>query len=146
VEDWEGTVELAETVTVPPLSVRIARCCVVRRDDSTVIKVLRNQEVLLVDPEGLPGVYLAQIVVTLSEDTSSSNAGDSTPFMVNKVKPPLVEFVFSPCDEENVNSNLSLPMKHSHSKANTCIFPTVHSQHDKIKLLLSKFIDFYAHS
>jgi len=34
---------------------------------------------------------------------SSSNAGDSTPFIVNKVKSPLVEFVSSPCDEENVN-------------------------------------------
>ena len=102
VEDWEGTVELAETVTVPPLSVRIARCRVVRRDDSTVIKVPRNQEVL-VDPEGLPGVYLARIVATLNENMSSSNAGDLPPFMVNKVKSPLVEFVCSPYDEEYVN-------------------------------------------
>jgi hypothetical protein len=83
VADWEGTVELAETVTVPPLSVRIARCGV-RRDDSTVIKVPRNQEVL-VDPEGLPGVYLVRVVATLKENMSSWNAGDSTPFMVNKV-------------------------------------------------------------
>ena len=37
VGDWEGTVELAETVTVPPLSVRIARCRVVRRNSSTVV-------------------------------------------------------------------------------------------------------------
>jgi len=29
VGDWEGAIELAETVTVPPLSVRIARCRVV---------------------------------------------------------------------------------------------------------------------
>jgi hypothetical protein len=102
VADWEGTVELAETVTVPPLSVRIARCRVVRRDDSTVIKVPRNQEVL-VDPEGLPGVYLARVVATLEENMSSSNAGDSTTFMVSKVKSPLVEFVSSPCDKEDVN-------------------------------------------
>jgi hypothetical protein len=63
-EDWEGTVELAEAVTVPPLSVRIARCRVIRRGDSEVVKVLRNQEVL-VDPEGLRGVYLAWLVATL---------------------------------------------------------------------------------
>ena len=44
VGDWEGTVELAGTVTVPPLSARIARCRVVRRDDSMVVKVPRNQE------------------------------------------------------------------------------------------------------
>jgi len=35
-EDWEGTVELAGAVKVPPLSARIARCRVVRRDDSMV--------------------------------------------------------------------------------------------------------------
>jgi len=34
---------------------------------------------------------------------SSSNAGDSTPFMVTKVKSPLVKFVSSPCEEENGN-------------------------------------------
>jgi len=33
VEEWVGTVELAETVTVPPLAGRIARCRVVRRSD-----------------------------------------------------------------------------------------------------------------
>jgi hypothetical protein len=38
--DWEGTVELSEAVTVPALSVRIARCRVVRRDDSTLLKSL----------------------------------------------------------------------------------------------------------
>jgi hypothetical protein len=37
VEDWEGTVHLAEAVTVPPMSVRIARCRVIRRDDSAVV-------------------------------------------------------------------------------------------------------------
>ncbi len=35
VDGWVGTVELAGTVTVPPLSARIARCRVVRRDDLT---------------------------------------------------------------------------------------------------------------
>jgi hypothetical protein len=100
--DWEGTVELAETVTVPPLSVRIARCRVVRRENSTVIKVPRNQEVL-VDPEGLPGVYLARLVATLDVNMSSSNVGGSPPFMVNNRKSPLVESVISPRDAVNIN-------------------------------------------
>jgi hypothetical protein len=39
VGDWKGTVELAETVLLPPLSGRIARCRVVRRGDSEVVKV-----------------------------------------------------------------------------------------------------------
>jgi hypothetical protein len=66
--DWAGTVELAEAVTVPPLSARIARCRVVRRDDSTVSKVPRY---VLVDPEGLQGVYFARIVATLERNMSS---------------------------------------------------------------------------
>jgi hypothetical protein len=64
VEDWTGTVELAGTVMVPPHSVTIARCRVVRRGDSTDIKVLRKQ-VVTVDPEGLPRIYMARIVATL---------------------------------------------------------------------------------
>jgi len=56
VGDWEGTVELAETVTVPPLSARIARCRVIRRSVSAVVKVPRN-EAVLIEPEGLPGIY-----------------------------------------------------------------------------------------
>jgi hypothetical protein len=48
VEDWVGTVELAEAVTVPPLSGRIARCRVVRRSDLEV-EIPRNQ-VVMVDP------------------------------------------------------------------------------------------------
>ena len=64
VDDWVGTVELAGTVTVPPLSARIARCRVVRRDDLTEVKVPRNQ-VVMVDPECLPGIYVARIVATL---------------------------------------------------------------------------------
>jgi len=63
VGDWEGTVELAEIVTVPPLSVRIARCRVVRRGDSAVVKVPRNQAVFM-NPEGLPGIYMARVVAT----------------------------------------------------------------------------------
>jgi len=47
VGDWEGTVELAEAVTVPPLSVSIARCRVVRRSDSAVDKVPRSEAVLI---------------------------------------------------------------------------------------------------
>ena len=96
--DWEGTVELAETVTVPPLSARIARCRVVRRDDSMVVKVPRNQEIL-VDPDDLPGVYMARVVATLQGNLSSSNVSGSPPFVVNLRKSSLVESVFSPQDK-----------------------------------------------
>ena len=41
-EDWEGTVELAGAVTVHPLSARIARCRVVRRDDSMVNIMIKS--------------------------------------------------------------------------------------------------------
>ena len=44
VGDWEGTAEFAETVTLPPLSGRIARCRVIRRGDSKVVKVPRCNE------------------------------------------------------------------------------------------------------
>jgi hypothetical protein len=64
VEDWVGTVELAEAVTVPPLSGRIARCRVVRRSDLEV-EIPRNQ-VVMVDPERLPGIYMARVVATLN--------------------------------------------------------------------------------
>ena len=37
VGDWEGTVQLAEAVTLLPISVRIARSRVIRRDDSAVV-------------------------------------------------------------------------------------------------------------
>jgi len=103
VGDWEGTLELAEAVTVPPLSVRIAWCRVVRRNASTVVKVPRNQEVL-VDSEGLPGVLVAWRVATLDGIMSSMNAGGSPPFMVNIVKSPLVKSVFSPHDKFVVSS------------------------------------------
>jgi hypothetical protein len=96
-EDWEGTVELAETVTLPPLSVRIARCRVIRRGDSMVVKVPRNKAVLL-DLEGLPGIYLARIVATLegcSGRLSSMDASGSEPYVVTE-KSSLVETVFSP--------------------------------------------------
>ena len=68
-----------EAATVPPLSVRKARCRDVRRDDSTVVivvKIPRYQEVL-VEPEGLAGVYLARIGATLEGNMSSSNVGGS---------------------------------------------------------------------
>jgi hypothetical protein len=60
---WDGTVELAETVTVNQFSVGIARSRVVRRNDSAILcKVPRNQEVM-VDPvsQGLPGIYGAEL-------------------------------------------------------------------------------------
>jgi len=104
VVDWEGTVELAETVTVPPLCVRIARCRVVRRNVSAIVKVPRNQEVL-VDPEGLPGVLVERIVATLDGIMGSTNVGGLTPFMVTTVKFPLVEYVFSPRDKFVVSSD-----------------------------------------
>jgi hypothetical protein len=87
-EDWEGAVEVAETVMAQPLSVRIARCLVVRRGHSAVVKVPRNQ-VVLVDPEGLPGVYMARIVATLKNCNimSTSNARSSAPLVG---KSPLV--------------------------------------------------------
>ena len=71
VDGWVGTVELAGTVTVPPLSARIARCRVVRRDDLTEVKVPRNQ-VIMVDTQGLPGIYVARIVATLEVCDKSS--------------------------------------------------------------------------
>jgi len=67
VGDWEGTVELAETVTVPPLSVRIARCRVVRRGDPISDKAPRY---VLIDgfalPTNLSGIYCARSVATLT--------------------------------------------------------------------------------
>jgi hypothetical protein len=70
-ESCIGTAELAESVSVPPLSGRIARSRVVRRGDSTEFKAPRNQ-VVTVDPEiRLPGIYIAQVVATLSNDVSN---------------------------------------------------------------------------
>ena len=75
-------------MTVLPHSVRIARCRVVRRGDSTDIKVLRKQ-VVTVDPEGLPCIYMARIVATLEmcDKLSSSDARGSDPLVG---KSPLV--------------------------------------------------------
>ena len=113
VEDWEGTVELAETVTIPPLSVRIARCRVVRRDDKTNVKVPRNQEVL-VEPEGLPGVYMARIVATLEHcgNMSSPDVGGSPPLVVNIKKSPLVVSKFSPHEKCVASSDGDLIVTH----------------------------------
>jgi hypothetical protein len=84
VGDWEGTVELAETVTVPQLSVRIAQCRVIRRDGPVVDRVPRN-EAVLIDPEGLPGIYIARIVATLDcGNMSSSDASGSDMPVVEK--------------------------------------------------------------
>lgn len=54
---WVGTVELAETVLVPPLSVRIARGRVIKRGDPIEVKTPENLEIL-VDTvgESLPGI------------------------------------------------------------------------------------------
>ena len=88
VDDWVGTVELAGTVTVPPLSARIARCRVVRRDDLTEVKVPRNQ-VVMVDPECLPGIYVARIVATL-EVCDKSSFTDAPGWNLLVGKSPLV--------------------------------------------------------
>jgi len=84
-EDWEGTVELAGAVTVPPLSARIDRCRVVRRDDSMVniVDKVPRQQVVLIEPEGLPGILMARIVATLS-NCDASNASGLGPPVVEK--------------------------------------------------------------
>jgi hypothetical protein len=97
VGDWEGTVELEETVTVPPFSVRIARCRVVRRNASAIVEVPRKQEVL-VDPilQGLPGIFVARTVATLESNLSSSNAGALSPLVVKKSPLEVIEVESSP--------------------------------------------------
>jgi hypothetical protein len=60
-----------------------------------MVKVPRNQEVL-VDPEGLPGVYMARVVTTMENCDSSVNVGGFTPVCGQCNKSPLVESVFSP--------------------------------------------------
>jgi hypothetical protein len=72
-DGWEnyesciGTVELAETVSVPPLSGRIARGRVVRRGDSAEFKAPPNYELMVeLVKRRLPGIYLARIVATVS--------------------------------------------------------------------------------
>ena len=93
VGDWEGTVELAETVTVPPFSVRIARGRLVRRDDSTVVKSLGNasSDYVLVDTfHDLPGIFTARVVAMLESNImSSSNVSGLPPSVVNLEKSPL---------------------------------------------------------
>jgi len=60
-----------------------------------VVKVPRNQEIL-VDPDGLPGVYMVRVVATLQGNLSSSNVSGFSPYVVNLRKSSLVESVFSP--------------------------------------------------
>ena len=62
-----------------------------------VEKVPRNQEIL-VDPHGLPGVYMVRVVATLQGNMSSSKVSAVCPYVVNK-KSSLVESVFSPLNE-----------------------------------------------
>ena len=95
-ENWEGTVELAGAVTVPPLSARIARCRVVRRNDLMVnVDKVPRQQVVLIEPEGLPGIIMARIVATLS-NCDASNASGLGPPVVGKS--PLVIERISPCE------------------------------------------------
>jgi hypothetical protein len=65
----------------------------VRRKDEAVIKVTRN-EVVLVDPEGLPGIYMARIEATL-DTMSSVNASGLAPSVVKKS--PSEENEVHPC-------------------------------------------------
>jgi hypothetical protein len=72
VEEWVGTVELAEAVALTPLSGRIARCRVVRRDGSMDNMTPQNK-VIMVDPgpKCLPRIYLARIVATMCNHNNS---------------------------------------------------------------------------
>jgi hypothetical protein len=109
VEEWVGTVELAETVTVPPLSVRIARCRIIRRDGLASVKVPPDQ-IVLIDPY-LPGTYMARVVATLQvcNNMSSSDARDLPPFVVKnrplELVPPLCENVVGN-DDRRSNSGM----------------------------------------
>ena len=68
-------------MTVPPISARIARCRVVRRDDSMVNidEKVPRQQVVLIEPEGLPGIIMARIVATLSNCDASNASGLGPP-------------------------------------------------------------------
>ena len=96
-ESCIGTVELAEAVSVPPLSVRIARCRVVRRNNPTMV-VRSPSEVLVEAYLDLPGIYVARIVATLENEMSSSNARGSPPLLVKEKGSPLVDFVSPPLE------------------------------------------------
>ena len=74
---------------------RIARCRVVRCNASVTVKFPWNQEVL-VEPEGLLGVYMARRVATLQDNMSSSNTGGSPPLVVGKSRLEPLESVSSP--------------------------------------------------
>ena len=90
-EDWVGTVELAGTVRVPQLSARAARYRVVRRDNSANIgiKVPRNQ-VVMVDAECLPGIYMARILAALEVCDKQSSFTDARGWNPLFGKSPLV--------------------------------------------------------
>ena len=85
VGNLQCTVELAEVVTLLPLSVRLAQCRVIRLGDSAVVKVPRN-EAVLIGPGGMPGIYIARISATLYvyDIKSSTNASGLDPPVVGK--------------------------------------------------------------
>ena len=95
-------------MTVPPLSVRLARCRVVRRDDSMVFKAPRNVFVDLV--YNLPGIYLARIVATLDVCDASIASGSEPPVAG---KCPLVETEEFPRDKFVVESDSNAPVNSS---------------------------------
>ena len=109
VEDWECTIEFAGTVTPPPLSVRRTRCPVVRRSVSAVVKVTRN-EAVLIHPEGLPGIYMTRVVVTFDVCgvMSSPNASGSDRPVFEIF--PLVETKESPRDKFVASSDGKAPV------------------------------------
>jgi len=61
-----------------------------------------------VDPDGLPGVYMARVVATLPDNLSTSNVGDSPSYVVNLEKSSLVKSEFSPQGEFVASSNGSV--------------------------------------
>jgi hypothetical protein len=98
-----GTVELAETVSVPPLSGRIARGRVVRRGDSADFKAPPKYE-LMVEPvkRCLPGIYLARIVATVNckvDNIISSDARGKSRRSVVPLGSEDAENWNSPCDK-----------------------------------------------
>ena len=85
---WDGTVELAETVTVILFSVGIARSRVIRRNDSIMIMIYESPS-LRVDPHRIPlhtsRMYVAHIVATLIYPCIRHRMSAASPFVVESL-------------------------------------------------------------
>jgi len=79
-------------------------------------KVPRNQEIL-VEPYGLPGVYMVRVVATLQGNMSSLKAPAGCPYVVNK-KSSFVESVFYPLNEFFAGSDGSVNVAADVSSSN----------------------------